>query len=820
MGFALSICGILSAGFVQVSGAAEDGGSQGQDRQPMALPDCPLIVATPAVMPAFIPLPPGKVEPAGWLRDWAQTIRQGITGHLDERHPTFAGGWKGIPIKAQGAQPDGTGWPIEQSAYWLDGALRLGLILHDESLIQKIRRRLDPVVEGVHKAEFGTSFIYWKPGFKPQGFDSWAHSHMGRALVALYQGSGDKRVLDALVKVYADYPENMGGLQVNDVSGLCNLDAMMETYAMSGDRRILERATAAISRAEVREIIKQWGGNTMDPSHLVITYENLRLPAVMYPWTGDPAQLRATKGAFAWLEKNHMMPYGLPSGEEYVAGVGAGRKTETCNIPAMLLAANWMYRVEGDGAWGDRMEEAFYNAGAAPLSRDGQTAAYYQAPNRIKLHVLPVESKAPTEVGGTSIAFGPLACDQVLCCIGAANRILPYFIANMWMATTNNGLAATLYGPCSVRALAGPQVPVRISCATDYPFNDSIRMTVVPEKPVAFPLYLRLPQWCAAPVVKLNGRAVKLPPAFGARSFICINRTWKPGDTVTLSTPMAVTVERGFENAYPKELRGYFGWIRSAMFKPRALPYASVHYGPLLLALPIPEKDHNMPLEGAKWQYALNLHPDDATKLRVKRLPMPKHWDWPAAAPLSLQVPVRGFEWNPTATQALPTTRVTGDSGETVTLVPYGCAKFQISMFPVTPHAWEGLAVPPPTPEDTNAPVLLGRAGIYEDVAATTGEAIGYINSPGSGVVWQGLPAGTQLKIRYAALNNAQLTLRINDGPPQKVAFPATGKWQGAGAYAEVTVPVTVPANAKATLAFETGDTPANIDSVQISDGQ
>ena len=29
---------------------------------------------------------------------------------------------------------------------------------------------------------------------------------MGRALVAFYQGSGEKRVLDALVKVYADYP--------------------------------------------------------------------------------------------------------------------------------------------------------------------------------------------------------------------------------------------------------------------------------------------------------------------------------------------------------------------------------------------------------------------------------------------------------------------------------------------------------------------------------------------------------------------------------------------------------------------------------------
>ena len=78
------------------------------------------------------------------------------------------------------------------------------------------------------------------------------------------------------------------------------------------------------------------------------------------------------------------------------------------------------------------MEKAFFNAGPAPFARDGQTAAYYQTPNRIRLGELPVESPCPGQ-GGT--VFGPLACDRVLCCIGRCNRILPYFIANMWMAT-------------------------------------------------------------------------------------------------------------------------------------------------------------------------------------------------------------------------------------------------------------------------------------------------------------------------------------------------------------------------------------------------
>ena len=42
--------------------------------------------ASPLKPYAFTPLKPGAVEPAGWLRDWALAARDGITGHLDERH--------------------------------------------------------------------------------------------------------------------------------------------------------------------------------------------------------------------------------------------------------------------------------------------------------------------------------------------------------------------------------------------------------------------------------------------------------------------------------------------------------------------------------------------------------------------------------------------------------------------------------------------------------------------------------------------------------------------------------------------------------------
>lgn len=642
----------------------------------------------PAVAPAFLPLPPGAVEPEGWLRDWAESARNGITGHLDEWHPTFADGWKGIPIQAPGAKPDGTGWPLEQSAYWMDGAIELGFVLHDEGLIGKVRARLDPIVEGVNRAGFGTTFIYWKKGYKPDGFESWAHSQMGRALVALYQGSGDRRVLNALSKVYADYPVKMGNIDLGGVmvSGLCNLDPMLETYSYSGDRRILDRALEAISQPEVAREIRSWPRAALPPGHMDIFYENIRLPAVVYPWSGDPVLLDASRAAFKWLDENDVLPYGVASGEEFASGIGAFRKTETCDVASMLLSSSWMYRVEGSRDWGDRMERAFFNAGAAPAARDFRTMCYYQSPNRIESTALPCEQ--PNAPGPEGNRFHRLGCPSVLCCVGAINRIIPKFVIHMWMATNDNGLAATLYGPSRVTARVGNGTLVRILAQTDYPFGETIRMSVAPEAAVAFPLYLRIPAWCGEPALSVNG--MPLQAEVDGRGFVKVARKWAPGDRVELRLPMHPRVARGYETEFPSANREYFSFEPPQVFQPRRLPYESVLYGPLLFSLPIPDVDPNTPRSGAKWQYAIDADTRrrDAG-IKVVRSPMPAHWDWSLDSPVALEVPARAFDWRPTDAQALPPGPVAGSSPETILLVPYGCTKFRISMFPVTAASWQ-----------------------------------------------------------------------------------------------------------------------------------
>ena len=147
---------------------------------------------------------------------------------------------------------------------------------------------------------------------------------------------------------------------------------------------------------------------------------------------------------------------------------------------------------------------------------------------------------------------------------------------------------------------------------------------------------------------------------------------------------------RGYETEFPSANRKYFGFEPETLFQPRRLPYASIFYGPLLFSLPIPDVDSNTPAKEAKWQYALDTYSRQSSgDIAVARQPMPARWHWPQAAPVVLEVPAKVFEWKPTDAQALPDKPVVGTQSETIRLVPYGCTKFRISMFPVTTRAWK-----------------------------------------------------------------------------------------------------------------------------------
>ena len=99
---------------------------------------------------------------------------------------------------------------------------------------------------------------------------------------------------------------------------------------------------------------------------------------------------------------------------------------------------------------------------------------------------------------------------------------------------------------------------------TEYPFDGVIELTIEKidnsKKELQFPLWLRIPAWCKQYTVLINGEETRCNANNG---YVEIERSFREGDCIKLNL--------GFEIQYKKTGRGSI----------------SIHYGALLMALPI-----------------------------------------------------------------------------------------------------------------------------------------------------------------------------------------------------------------------------------------
>ncbi|OYW97068.1 MAG: hypothetical protein B7Z12_22230 [Caulobacter vibrioides] len=81
---------------------------------------------------------------------------------------------------------------------------------------------------------------------------------------------------------------------------------------------------------------------------------------------------------------------------------------------------------------------------------------------------------------------------------------------------------------------------MKVALDTRYPFDEQVAVTIAQPPRATTTIALRLPGWCAAPALRLNGAAV---PIVRDGGYARITRRWKAGDRLELDLPMAVRVE-------------------------------------------------------------------------------------------------------------------------------------------------------------------------------------------------------------------------------------------------------------------------------------
>ncbi|HXS58923.1 MAG TPA: beta-L-arabinofuranosidase domain-containing protein [Hanamia sp.] len=636
----------------------------------------------------FIKLPAGSIKPEGWILKYLELQRDGLTGKLGEisawlekkNNAWFSGNGQGDH-----------GW--EEVPYWLKGYGDLGYILKDKTIIEETKLWLEKVFMSQRPGGFfgpgdiqknSTNQIVKIP-------DLWPNMIMLWCLQSYYEYSNDPRVIPFMSKYFkwqASVPDSLLLKTYWENSrGGDNLYSIYWLYNHTGEKSLLDIGT------KIYKNTADWTQKNNLPNwHNVNIAQSFRAPATYYMQSKDSNLLNATYNDFHLVRNIYgQVPGGMFGADENARkGYTDPRQAvETCGMVEQMASDEILTGITGDPMWADNCEDVAFNTYPAAVMPDFKSLRYLTAPNMVvsdsKNHSPGIQNEGPF------LTMNPFSSR---CCQHNHAQGWPYYAEHLWMATPDNGIAAMMYNSCEVIAKVGDRKDksVTLKQTTHYPFDENIKIEVNTSSPVSFPLYLRIPRWCANATVMINGKAVAVTPT--ASSYIRLENKWKEGDVIELKLPMHLSMRSWTENKNS----------------------VSLDYGPLTFSLKIDEyyqkiNSKESAIGDSKWQAnadqtkwpAYNIYPSSmwnyGLALNAKRLSeqfeiIKKPWpasDFPFTqkdVPLSIKAKGKLIpQW--TLDQyglcgLLPESPVTvGTQEETIDLIPMGAARLRISAFPV-----------------------------------------------------------------------------------------------------------------------------------------
>jgi hypothetical protein len=619
----------------------------------------------------FVPLPLGSIRPVGWLQSQLRIQADGLSGHLDEIWPDVKNSaWIG---------GNGDGW--ERGPYWLDGVVPLAFLLDDARLKDKVRHWVDyilthPQPDGWLGPVRGRNVGQLKPTY-----DVWPIAIALKALTQYQEATDDARVLPALQKCLRKLDQVLDEKPLDSWKEFADwaryrwADLVLTidwVYDRTHEPWLLDLA------AKVRRQGFDWRahfdhfhdtGKTTRPrmwTHGVNLAMGLKEPAVWCRHSGDTGDRDAIFSMIATLDRYHGQPTGMFTCDEHLAGLNPSQGSELCAVVEYLFSLETAAGILGDPRLGDRLERLAYNALPGTFKPDMCAHQYDQQNNQVVCKIarerVYVDNGPDANIYGLEPNFG--------CCTANLHQGWPKLTSHLWMQSADGGLAAIVYAPCSVRTRVAGKL-VRVEVETDYPFADTLRLTVQAEEAVRFPLRLRVPAWAAEAEVRVEGGQ---PGRAQAGTFHVIEREWKGPTGVTLRLPMPVRVRRGYHQS------------------------VSLERGPLVYALRVgadwkllkgkpPFADWEV-YPTTPWNYGLELdvdHPEQS--VRFESHPVGAKPFSPDGIPVTARVwgrriPAWGLEKN--AAAAPPESPVkSNEPREELVLVPYGCASLRVTEFPV-----------------------------------------------------------------------------------------------------------------------------------------
>jgi hypothetical protein len=624
---------------------------------------------TDLAAPAFRPLPLGSISPAGWLRRQLRIQADGLSGHLDEFWPDVG--------QSQWFGGQAEGW--ERAPYWLDGVIPLAWLIDDAALKARITRYMDHIV--THQREDGW-FSPYPLDAVTKRYDMWAILLANKVLVQYHEATGDDRVLKAVEKSLRAMRDGMDRTPLYNWGSYRWFEGLIPVfyvYEKTGEKWLLDlgrklRAQGfdypefykgeEVTVPTPRRGLWKWG------KHVVNTGMAVKASALAWRLDRRDGDRTFPSRMIEILDRCHGQVTGMFTGDECLAGKNPVQGTELCAVVEFLYSLEILLSIFGEPAFGDRLERVAFNALPATFTPDMWAHQYDQQVNQAQCTINP--DHMWTTNGPESNLYG--LEPNYGCCTSNMHQGWPKFCAHLWMQTPGEGIAAVAYAPSTAR-FQSRGIPVTVALDTEYPFRETMKITVKTDRAARFPLLLRVPAWAEGATLKIADRdETRLKPG----TFHRVDREWAGTVDLDLRFPMrvaatpryneGVAIERGplVYSLSPGET-----WTRVNADKPhRELPHGDFEVRP-----------------ATPWNYGLLVdekHPE--ASVRFEERPVGDKPFSPEGAGVAARIQGRllrnwrlAHGW---AAEFAPGQQESTEPLQDLTLIPYGCTNIRITEFP------------------------------------------------------------------------------------------------------------------------------------------
>ena len=296
-------------------------------------------------------------------------------------------------------------------------------------------------------------------------------------------------------------------------------ESYADTYALTGDSRWLRLAERIRDRrvldplAERRDILPGLHANTQIPKLIGL--------ARLYELTGDERHRRAASFFRDTVAAHHSYVIGGNSEREHfgppdsVSPRTTDRTCEHCNSYNMLKLVRHQFGWEPDAALFDYYERVHLNHVLASQHPGTGKFAYFM----------------PLGAGARRTWTSD---DSLWCCVGSGMESHAKHGDSIYWHDDAT-LYVNLFIPSSL-----DWEGLRLDLDTGFPLDETVRLIVNAAPPRARAIALRLPGWCTAPAVRLNGAPARFERRAG---YAILPGPFRPGDRIALILPMALRAE-------------------------------------------------------------------------------------------------------------------------------------------------------------------------------------------------------------------------------------------------------------------------------------